>query len=133
MPYTETSSSIASAAINPASLAPYFTSGAQVDWSAVTATDAAGRKTLPAFSAVAIEGGKIVPRDADSPATAILLSDATEGMPTDALTGYGYVRGGGFYEELLPDSSDAAWATIKTELQSAGAFYFETYSDSRAA
>lgn len=218
MPYTETSTRVPSAAINPEGLAAYRADGAQVDWTAVderfqatpgtpahtvvaaaeavaTATSitvealeyaipagtvldfegagkfaildedadagattlsvealdatidaedeatapaiaGSGKKTLPAFTACALVDGKLVPRSADNAATVVLLTDATEDLASDSKSGYGFVMGGGFYEELMPDfvaEGGEPWATIKTELLAAGAYYFRPYSDSSAS
>lgn len=91
-----------------------------------------GKKVIPAGSAMHEQAdGTLIPRDGDNAATGILLTDATEGVSSDAKSGYGYIRGGGLYEERLPFAGDAALATIKTELGSR--FYFESCADSRAS
>lgn len=82
----------------------------------------------------ALKGGS------DGTASCVLLTDAEEGPLTvnsydnSGYTGYGQVIGGPVYENLMPDFSNAAWSTFKTELASSGCtFYYQTYSDSRAS
>lgn len=82
---------------------------------------------------------KLIPmRDAVAEtATEFLVSDADENSMTDAKTGYGTWKGGGFYENLCPDAGTmgasagdlpSAWKT------SLGArFWFDDWVDSRAA
>ena len=87
---------------------------------------------IPAGTAMNEQSDKtLIPRSGSAAASGILLTDASEGVSSDALTGYGFIKGGGLYEDLLPFADDAALATIKTEL--GARFYFETYADSRAA
>lgn len=111
------------------------TGGSIVDWANVPASfvDAGtGKKVLPAGTAVAETAAGLVPRDGTNAATGLLASDATEGLASDARTGYGVLKGGAVYGNLLPDAGDAAFATIQTELKAAGPFVFLTYADSRA-
>jgi hypothetical protein len=70
-------------------------------------------------------------------ATEMLETDATDKNLAEALTGYGSLVGGGFYENLLPDASGTPAvlpAQYKTELTNAGcSFKFRQYADSRAS
>lgn len=98
-----------------------------------------GDKVIPAGTVMAeLSGGKLVPR-VDRPgsetATCILESAASNGDEAAASTGYGCIVGGVIYENLLPTQSDAAWSTIKGELNTAGVGYFvwETYADDRSS
>ena len=108
--------------------------GAQIDWANVPASYAGddGKKVIPAGTAMAdaAAGGAMVPRGAGSPAKYLLVATAVEGHNAHALTGYGRFLGGRFYENLLPSFSDAAWATIKTEL--GAAFRFTAYANDAA-
>jgi hypothetical protein len=114
--------------------------GRQVDWDNVDDAykEDDGLKKLPAGTIIGEElgNGLVSPRvDTTNPATGILESDAKEGdRGPDALTGYGIIRGGGIYENLLPDATGGPPKTIasaiKTELGER--FYWETYEDDRA-
>ena len=107
-----------------------LSTGRQVDWESV----AAGRGgELPAGIIVVEVADKIIPRaDADSgPAYGILLTHASEDSDTDALTGYGVAIGGHFYENLLAEADDSAFADYVAELSVL--FTFEDYEDTRAS
>ena len=111
--------------------------GHQIDWASIADSykNSEGKKVLPAGKAMNITaGGKLVVRVATTaPAECLLISEAVEGATNHARTGYGVVRSGVVYEQLLPDKDDAAWAAIKTELNAQGrGFDFIPYSDSRA-
>lgn len=90
----------------------------------------AGAKVVPAGTAVALTSGKIVPRTGSAAAKGLMVATAAENDRSAALSGYGLYRGGRFYENLLPSSSDAAWSTIKTEL--GASFRFDTYANDAA-
>ena len=64
----------------------------------------------------------------------ILEANAEEGADYTPLSGVGVIKGGGFYENLLPDATGTPAelpAAYKTELSAR--FYFEQYADSRLA
>lgn len=66
-----------------------------------------------------------------NPAMCILATDASEDSDVDAMSGYGILTGGNFYENLLPDATGgppaALPAAFKTELGARFAFF--TYQD----
>lgn len=118
------------------------TSGRQMDWPNVNVSyiDATtGKKRVPAGTEVGtlLGAGKISPRIVTTnPATEILLTDAVEGAPEDAKSGYGTIKGGVLYENLLPLATGGPpkvlAAAVKTELATAGCtFKFEQYQDNR--
>jgi hypothetical protein len=84
-----------------------------------------------------LSGGKIIPRKsvtAAETAIGLLVGDAEEGAPQDALSGYGLIIGGVIYGELLPDRNESGFATWIAEIQTAGpGIRLETYSDDRAS
>lgn len=99
-----------------------------------------GYKVLPAGTVCGtlLGSGKISPRVASTnPATCILLTNAEEDSRVHAITGYGVVRGGVIYENLLPDATGdpkVLPTDYKTELNANGTgFSFSQYSDSSAA
>lgn len=99
---------------------------------------ATGTKRLVAGTVVGslLGAGKVSPRVATTnPAIGILETTATEDDSFAALTGYGVLVGGVFYENLLPDATGnpaTLAAAVKTELTNAGTgFAFEAYSDTR--
>ncbi len=95
-------------------------------------------KSIPAGTIMAaLASGKVVPRSESGAATAtcLLASNAIEGQPYNALTGWGNLLGGVVYDNLLPDYGHADLATWKGELQAAGVgtgFSFRTYADDRS-
>lgn len=99
-----------------------------------SATD--GVKTIPAGTAMAaLSSGKVVPRVArpgSETAIGLLEASATEDDVGGA-SGYGIIRGGVIYKNLLPDySAGEPWDTIEGELEAAGVgmgWVWETYSD----
>lgn len=113
--------------------------GHTIDWANVDVAfqDDTGKKHIPAGTAMGelLSGnGSISPRVVTTnPATCLLATDAHEGAQADALSGYGVIRGGVIYENLLPDAAgDPAEldADVKTELQDAGTGYsFVQYVD----
>lgn len=114
-------------------------SGRQVDWANVSATNADGKKIVPAGTVVGelLGGGLVSPRVVTTnPATGILLTNATEDSDTDSLSGYGVLVGGVLFENLLPDATGTPKtlaSAVKTELNSAGCrFTFEQYGDDRS-
>lgn len=115
--------------------------GRQVDWANVSATNADGHKYIPAGTVVGdlLGTGKISPRVVTTnPAIGILEAEAIEGDTTAALSGYGVLVGGVFFENLLPDATGGPPKTlataIKTELGSAGTgFAFIVHEDSRGS
>jgi hypothetical protein len=119
------------------------TSGRQIDWANVGAgyIDATtGKKVLPGGTVVGtlLGAGLISPRVVTTnPATEILVSNAIEGDPSAAKSGYGTYKGGVVYEALLPDATGSPKTlpgALKTELAAAGCtFKFEKYSDNTAS
>jgi len=65
-------------------------------------------------------------------------TEMTEGMPSDAKSGYGIIIGGALWENLLPDATGSPKvlpSAYKTELQTAGVgtgFAFDQYGDNRS-
>lgn len=70
-------------------------------------------------------------------AAGLILSDANEGDPSEAKTGYGMALSGIVFENLLPDATGSPKVlpqAVKDELNANGLnFRFETYVDSLAA
>jgi hypothetical protein len=98
-----------------------------------------GAKFLPSGTACGklLGDGKVSPRIVTTnPAFCLLLTDAAEDSRTDARTGYGVVRGGVIYENLLPEAAGTPpvlVTAVKTELNANGTgFSFEQYGDSSA-
>lgn len=115
--------------------------GRQIDWSQVDAglANADGNKVIPAGTAVVEDGtSKKLFRRLDAARVAettigVLATDAVENDKSAALSGYGVIVGGVMWETLMPDSDDAAWGTIKTELGTNGtAWHFNAYADDSA-
>jgi hypothetical protein len=125
--------------------------GRQVSWDGVDDSfiDATtGKKRLPAGTIVdeIASTGKIIehggtdnsvsPPESGS-TLGILISEANEDAPSEALSGYGVLIGGVVFDNLLPDATGGPPAsigsTLKTALATAGCrFYYEVYVDSRA-
>jgi hypothetical protein len=114
-------------------------SGRQIAWGSVPgsyADEVTGKKVLPAGTVVSeLANGQLVPTEGGvggaGGAVGILVSNAVEGAPHHALSGYGVIVGGVIYEELLPHDITAA---MRTALDEAGTgFAWETYSDNRAS
>lgn len=115
--------------------------GRQIDWANVGAgyIDATtGKKVLKGGTVIGelLGTGKVSPRVVTTnPATGILETDAVEGDPSAALSGYGVIIGGAVYEALLPEAAGSPRvlaSAVKTELQAAGTgFAFLTFSDVR--
>lgn len=95
-------------------------------------------KEIPAGTVMAeLSSGKIVPRS-DRPgsetATGILESTAVEETGVNDV-GHGVIVGGVIFQNLLPDFSNAAFSTFKSELVAAGVgmgYVWETYADNTA-
>lgn len=104
-------------------------------------TAGSGNKVIKAGTPVGdlLGSGKISPRIATTnPAIGLLETDAVEGDPSAAISGYGVISGGSIYVNMLP----AVWLTgtpkvlitaVATELQTAGvgSFRWYQYSDAR--
>lgn len=110
--------------------------GRQVDWENVDAAflnATTGKIELPAGLRVYEQAdGKIVDVDGDDGGTllGLLETNAIEGDKSAALTGYGVIRGGIVYLELLPETLDGS---AQTALKAIGTgFAFEPYNDTRA-
>lgn len=128
--------------------------GRQIAWDLVSDTyiDATtGKKRLKAGTVVSeFVGGDYIGQvaeygavdDISSPgetatAVGILISEANEDDPAEALTGYGLLVGGVLFDNLLPDAAGGPPKTIgstkKNALATAGCtFKWEVYVDSRA-
>lgn len=131
----------AAAAAGATSIATEPLVGALEIGDTATYAGAAGKKVLPAGTVVGelLGAGKISPRVATTnPATGILEATAIEDEASHALTGYGVLVGGVFYENLLPDATGTGGvggtatlpAAIVTELRSGGVGYtFEPYGN----
>lgn len=121
--------------------------GHQVYWAGVDPAriDANGKKYVPDGSIMVIlANGNIVPRadvaltEGDvlgtETAVGLLIGEANEADKTDALTGYGLLRGGLVYENLLPDAEEATLATWLGEMAANGSqFIYLTHVNSAAA
>lgn len=112
--------------------------GRQIDWANVVNNGTygeSGKRKIPAGTIMGelAGAGLLRPRVVTTnPATCILATDAIEDDKAAALTGYGVIKGGVIYENLLPEGVPAA--AVKTELDAAGTgFAWETYADSRTA
>jgi hypothetical protein len=117
--------------------------GRQIDWANVNSSyinSVTGKKELKAGTIIGelLGGGKVSPRVVTTnPATGVLESDAVEDSLIHAETGYGIIRGGVLYENLMPDATGGPPAvinsTVKTELQTncPKGFHFEVYQDNR--
>lgn len=99
-----------------------------------------GGKFLPSGTVCGtlLGDGKISPRVVTTnPATCILLTDAYEDSRVAARTGYGVIRGGVIYENLLPEATGTPKvlaSAVKTELNANGTgFSFSQSADSSAA
>lgn len=113
--------------------------GHQMDWanvSLVTYGQDDGKKFVPSFTIMGtlLGAGKISPRvETTNPAVCILEGDAKEGDLSAALSGYGTIWGGYFYETLMPDAAGGPprvlASALKTELGSR--FVWFAYGDSR--
>jgi hypothetical protein len=112
--------------------------GRQVDWDAFGASyeNEFGNVELKQGMVVSLDdtSGKIIPRntgDSDL-AEGILASSANEDSDEDSLSGYGLIRGGVVYEDLI-DLDGGTLSTIKTELNDNNpyGFNFASYNDDR--
>ena len=100
-----------------------------------------GAKSVPAGTVVVeLANGQVVPRSerpGAETAFGILETDADEDSPSDAVTGYGVLRAGSFWENFLPDATGnpkVLPSAYKTELRAQGGqFIFDQYADSRAS
>ena len=105
--------------------------GVSIDWDKVDA-DAKGDKYIKGGTLMCEGPDGVYPRSKEAGAvlaTLILTTDASTVTPTDALNGYGALRAGYFYKNLLPESSDANFDTYISEL--GPMFQFQTYKDVR--
>ena len=119
--------------------------GRQVNWALVPAgyQNENGKKEIPAGTVMSEDdNGQVYPRaDADTgtnpthTARFIAETNMVEDEKEAALSGYGMILGGAFYENLLPDSTGTPKqlpADFVTELRASGTGYaFEQYTDSR--
>jgi hypothetical protein len=120
--------------------------GHQIDWDNVTAgvdpvpaLNAQGKKWLKAGTPVGslLASGPVSPRAANTnPAMGLLATNAVEGEPHAALSGYGVIVGGVIYENFIPGADAGTGALdqdIKDELAAAGTgFTWRQYTDDRA-
>lgn len=101
--------------------------GVTIDWDKVAEQD--GRKVVKAGTLMTDGDMGAYPAAADaSTATFILTTTASKDSKTDALTGYGDLRGGVVYKNLLPESSEA---DFETRIDALSHFTFLTYRDQR--
>lgn len=117
--------------------------GHTVDWDEVASDGAfgtTGKRVIPAGTIIGETGAGIAPRRASGEgitaitASGILETDAHEDNRTDARSGYGVIRGGVIYQNLLPGGAPVAG--VKTELAEADAttgFGWVDYVDSSAS
>lgn len=111
--------------------------GHQIDWPNVNVSykQSDQLKLIPSFTIMgtALGLGKMSPRQASTNvATCILEGDAKEGDLAAALSGYGAIYGGYFYETLMPDATGSPRtlaSALKTEL--GARFVFFSYVDTR--
>jgi hypothetical protein len=110
---------------------------AQVDDTDEAIVGGTGYKKIQAGTIMAqLSSGKVIPRAAvtgSETSTSILETSASE----DDLThgGYGQLVGGVIYQNLLPDFTNASWAsTWRGEITATavGHFVFQTYADDRS-
>lgn len=112
--------------------------GRQIDWANVPDSfkNAEGKKVLPAGKIMAeMSGGKIVARSnipGAQTAIGILASNAVEGAPHNAASGFGLLVGGVFYINLMPDKAHADLDDMQAELAAVGNFVWRTYADNRS-
>lgn len=116
--------------------------GHQIDWPNIVADGTygvTGARRIPAGTVVGttLGSGKLRPRVVTTnPAVGILETDAVEDDKSAALSGYGVIRGGHVYENLLPEAAGGPPRVladaVKTELRAAGgAWIFSQYADVR--
>lgn len=133
MPRTTHAVSTPTFIADPASITR--STGRQVDWDGVDDAflNEVGKVVLPAGIRVYEQAdGTLRDVTGNSGGTLIglLATNAIEGDPSAAKTGYGVIRGGIVYPELLPETLDGS---ARTALAAIGTgFAFEQYSDTRA-
>lgn len=115
--------------------------GHTIDWANVASDGTygvTGKRRIPAGTVMGelLSGnGQISPRIVTTnPATCILETDADEDNLVDARSGYGVLRGGHLYENLLPQATGTPRqlaAAVRTELAAAfvSDFVFSQYTD----
>lgn len=136
MPRTTHTVSTPSFIADPASVTR--STGRQVDFDDVASSfaDDAGNKVIPAGHRVYLTEDGLITTTAGSGEDTnelfgLIETNAVENDRSAALTGYGVVRGGIVYLELLPETLDGA---AQTALAAVGTgFAFEPYNDSRAS
>lgn len=102
-------------------------------------TGGTGGKFIPALTVmVELSSGKTVPRairPGAETAQFMIETDAAEDQRSNALTGFGHLAGGEFFENLLPDATGSPAvlpSAYKTELRAfGGPWLFDQYADSR--
>lgn len=118
--------------------------GHTMDWDEVADSykDSTGKKFVPAGTPMGKTANGIAPARAagaeDDPtlisAVFLLATHAHEGSELQNRSGYGVIRGGVIYENLLP--KNALTSAMKTQLNTAGVstgFAWTTYGDSTAS
>ena len=101
--------------------------GVTIDWDKVPATD--GRKVIKGGTLMTDGDAGAYPASADaSAATFILTTNAAQDSSSDAISGYGDLRGGVLYKNLLPEANEA---DFETRLGALTQFTFLTYRDQR--
>ena len=104
-----------------------FDMGRDIDWTETSSATLVAAGTTMSILA----SGKICPR-LTRPGTEVAVGVLTASADKDdksGLAGYGMIIGGVLFENLLGDFTDAAWATIKSEL--GASFLWHTYADDR--
>lgn len=133
MPRTKYPVSRADFVADPASVTR--STGRQVDWENVNASfvnSATGKKELPPGLRVKVTAaGKLVDMSGTGTLFGLIETAAIQDDRSAALTGYGVVRGGIVYVNLLPETLDGAAQTALAEVGTG--FAFETYGDDRAS
>lgn len=130
-----TTLTVSSALANIADTSTATVTGASIPTASVAYIEGSGGKTVEAGTVLSHQAtSKAVPRSTvtdATPATCILLSTVHSDGDMSKV-GHGAIVGGVIYENLLPDYSNADFATFKTELASAGTGYsWQTYTDNR--
>ena len=111
--------------------------GRQIDWEDLAASF---EDRVPAGTVIVEQSdGTILPRSmgveeeaATLPAVGILVTSTNRESRSDALSGYGVIRGGVIYSNLLQETDNVGFDDWIGELQDNGTGYvFKTYADNR--
>lgn len=122
--------------------------GHPVDWDSADPerANAQGKKYIPDGTIMALlDGGAMIPaadvgldleggnQTGAETAVGLLIGEANESDRSDALTGYGLLRGGVVYENLLPDAEDEDFETWLGEMAANGSVFVYTSHVNSAA